>query len=148
MHTYTHEGEAAAMWIVLVGVMPLSHQTSGPPAASAARVRFTRRAALLPLLAAPTAATAFEFAKLPEGLGILSGPPDAKRALEQPPKEDRAALQRRVRAERMAAEARAQNEEYVNRMNTYKFGTGTFGSTVSVGGERDAASEYGDVASR
>ena len=38
----------------------------------------------------------------------------------------------KVRKERMAAEARAQSDEYTTRMNTYKFGSGTFGSTVSV----------------
>lgn len=110
----------------------LSLHVEAPSGAHVSPRTFSRRAALLPLLAGPAAATAFE---LPNPFS--SGEPDkcdakCKEAEKAAAKESKEAAYRRIRKERMAAEALAQNEEYVNRMNTYKFGTGTFGSTVSV----------------
>ena len=80
----------------------------------------SRRAALagLPALAAPVAAMAFD---LPFGEG--SAAKEAREAAEAAEKEARREKLQRARKERMAAEARAQNEEYVSRMKSVGFGS-------------------------
>ena len=116
-----------------------------PASALQAPLRATRRRVLLvaPLAAAaPLAATAFELPSIPAlSLPSLSSEPSAAdvaaRAAEEQRKAaevDRAAAKmaqlKKVRAERMAAEAQAQSAEY--RRIQSGVGTASFGSTVSV----------------
>ena len=101
-------------------LLPLSALRSSPCERGVV-VPITRRAACLPILAAaPSVAAAFN---LP-GLGSAESArrEEEKRAAEVEAKEARAAMLKRVRAERMAAEARAQSEEYSTRMKGLAFG--------------------------
>ena len=91
----------------------------------------SRRAAFLPLLAAPAAVSALELPN-PFSNPVEDARRSEREAVEATAKAEREALYKKVRKERMAAEARAQSDEYTTRMNTYKFDSGTFGSPVSV----------------
>merc|ERR1711865_238679 len=118
----------STMAALLLALSPASLLPSSQPPAPAYRT-LSRRAALLPLLAAPAAVSA-----LPNP---FANPEEDKRKAEKEAADkqrsaDKQAMYVKVRKERMAAEARAQSDEYTTRMNTYKFDSGTFGSTVSV----------------